>query len=122
MFGKDYSISMDDFVIPREEGVEDQNLSFNVKSQSLSHADLYSLHSDERMTSSPINNTRFPPQQVLMWNNFVKFCRGVDDDDTNAKNDGMVEINMSIQNQCIIDVLMMSIQNNSEKIPIASVN
>lgn len=122
MFGKDNSISMDDFVIPREEGGEDKNLSFNVKSQSLSHADMYSLHSDERMTSTPINNTRFnPPQEVLMWNNFVKFCRGVDSDDTIAKNDGMVEINMSIQNQCIVDALMMSIQKNGEKISVASV-
>jgi predicted dehydrogenase len=119
MFGKDKSISMDDFVIPREEGGKDKNLSFDVKSQSLSHADLYSLHSDERIISTPINNAMFnPPQEVLMWNNFFKFCRGIDNEDINAKK----EIYMSIQNQCIVDALMKSIQKNGEKISIASVN
>ena len=75
------------------------------------------------------------PQEVLMWRNFVKFCRAHDYDNENDDNDHNCEsdydnekvkregndlLNTSHENQLIVDPLMESIQRNGETISISS--
>ena len=69
-YGYEKTIYMDDFVIPREEGEDKRNSSFQIKSQTLAHADLYSIHANELKESSPFDDdigTCFnPPHEVLL--------------------------------------------------------
>ena len=127
LHGLEQAITLDDFVIPREEGVQDisllnnekeKTLTFEVHSQELSHADLYSIHSNEIKKSSKCKGS---PQEVLMWNNFAKFCRAFDsEDDGDVKQEGRELQAISYDNQCIIDALFESILQDGRKVPVHS--
>jgi predicted dehydrogenase len=130
MYGSKKSITMDDFVIPREEekGNNDKVLTYQIQSQGLSHADLYSIHTNEIKKSL---NCEFGvedkagncPQEVLMWSNFVKFCRAYDADisDTEKVKKEAKELSkISYENQCIVDALMESIHQDGSKVAVNS--
>ncbi len=148
--GSEKSITMEDFVIPRsaddcgggdkdqeqvhDEGGDKKLSTFEVKSQSLSFADLFSLHSnqiiEESLGGPGPTNTRCPPQEVLMWKNFAQFCRAHDNDNIDGDaNDNNVNVHnkdmkkeayellkISYENQRVVDALMESIQQNGKKI------
>ena len=140
---------MDNFVIPRDVNADVDvkgkgTLTFGIKSQSLTFADLCSLHLNEVIESKSKAELRLDegngcehgpqcPQEVLMWRNFVKFCRAHDydndDNDHNCESDydnekvkreGNDLLNISHENQQIVDALMESIQRNGETISISS--
>merc|ERR1712129_463605 len=76
IFGSKYSIHLDDFVISRNE--EGKDLEYHRKSQILSFADMYSIHEEETIQSN--NNANGIPQEVLMWSNFVRYCKAMDEE------------------------------------------
>ena len=121
MFGAEETIQMDDFVIPRQ---ENDILSFETTNQMLSHADLYSIHSSNVIGSKQTNPDEpyhNPPQEVLMWNNFTKFCHGYDINDENIQEAAKSLLNISLENQLIVDALMESIRQDGKKVLISSI-
>lgn len=139
IFGSKYSIHMDDFVIPRKEeavvakhvGVDKEESSssssstpsqeqkqkvlYHEKSQSLSFADLYSVHVEEVKKSTNVDGT---PQEVLMWSNFAKYCKAVDENVEASVKEGKDLLDFSYQNQCIVSALMDSLRREGEKVAI----
>ncbi len=119
MFGTQRSIHVDDFVIPRKVGGSTTTkLGFHENSQSLSFADLFSIHIHEWKEST--KNFNDVPQEVLMWSNFVKYCKCVDGkvDDPNSVSEGNKIMEISLANQCIVNALMESLRKGGEKVMI----
>lgn len=123
-YGSDQTLYIDDFVIPREEGEGKKN-SFEIKSQTLSHADLYSEHENQVIESTLLDDgtvsTSFnPPQEALMWNNFTKFCKSYDENDEIRKKEANRLLDISLESQRIVDGLMKSIRQNGAQVIIDS--
>mmetsp|Transcript_18829 Transcript_18829/g.23104 ORF Transcript_18829/g.23104 Transcript_18829/m.23104 type:complete len:210 (+) Transcript_18829:689-1318(+) len=116
IYGLNQCIFMDDYVIPKE------NInSFYVQSQQLAHADTHSIHDNKEIKS----DLHTVSQEAHMWNSFATYCRAYDsnsdnDDREMAKTkDASLLLQMSLQNQKIMDALILSVQRGGEKIEIS---
>ncbi len=120
MIGTKHSIHLDDFVISRKEAVNAHTkLSFLEKSQTLSFADMYSIHTENVKQSTTNDDVEGGiPQEVRMWSNFAKYCRGTDANDAMIMKEGKELQHVSFENQCVVNALMNSIRKGGEKVMI----
>ena len=51
---------------------------------------------------------------------FAKFCKATDEGDEDARKEGSNLLNISFENQCIIDALLESIRGDGKKIKVTA--
>lgn len=118
IYGTKQSIYLDDFIISRKEGgVEGHELEYHEISQSLTFADQNSVHSTNVKKSK--SNVTGVPQEAFMWSNFIKYSHAMDSkSDIEMIKEGQDLLDMSFDNQRIVNALMVSVQNGGAKVTI----